>query len=60
MPHGMKVGLGRGDFVLDDDCPKSPKMGMYAIPNVLVHVHSAKTDGWIKMPLGTEGAWSRP
>ena len=28
----MKVGLGRGDFVLDDDCPKSTKMGHVCHP----------------------------
>ena len=32
----MAVGLGPGDFVLDED-PAAPKMG--AVPQFLAHVH---------------------
>ena len=41
MPHGMKVGLGPGHFVLHGD-PASR------------HVYCGQTFGWIKMPLGAE------
>jgi len=34
MPLGMKVGLGSGDFVLDEDlAPRSPKRGQSPLPN---------------------------
>jgi len=46
MPLGMKVGLGPGDFVLDEDPPRLPKKGAY--------VCCGQMAGWIKMALGTE------
>ena len=43
MPLGMKVGLGPGDFVLDEDPAQ-----------LSAHVYCGQTAGWIKMPLGME------
>jgi len=48
----MEVGLGPGDFVLDDD-PAPQKKGT-ASTQFLAHDYCGKTTGWIKMPLGTE------
>jgi len=47
MPLGMEVGLGTGDFVLDEDPGSQP-------PQFLDHVCCCQTAGWIKVPLGTE------
>jgi len=64
MPLGMEIGLGPGDFVLDEDpAPRFPKMGRspasppqkgHTAPQISAHVYCGQTAGWIKMPLDTE------
>ena len=50
---GMELGLGPGDFVLDEDpAPPSPKMGRS--PQFSVHFYCGQTAECIKMPLGME------
>jgi len=51
--HATGVGLGSCHIVLHGDPINSPKRGT-AAPQVLAHVCSGQTAGWIKMPLGTE------
>ena len=51
MPLG-ELDLSQGDFVLDGDPAPPPKNG--AVPHFSVHVYCGQTDGWIKIPLGTE------
>jgi len=51
MPLGMEVGFGQNYIVLDGD-PASPKRRY--TPQFPAHVCYGQTDGWIKMPLGTE------
>jgi len=46
MSLSMEIGLGPGDFVLDED-PASP-------PQFLAHVYWGQPAGWIKMVLGME------
>ena len=46
----MEIGLGPGDFVLDED-PASP-------PQFLAHVYWGQPAGWIKMSLGREVGFS--
>ena len=53
MPLGVEVGLGPGNFVLDED-PVPPEKKAQPPTQFLVHVCRGKTAGWIKMPLGTE------
>ena len=51
MPHGMEVGLGPDDVVLDG-VAAPPKMG--TATHFSAHVYCGQTAGWIKMPLGTK------
>jgi len=51
MPHGMKVGLSPGNFVLDGTQPP-PQKGTE--PPIFAHIYRGQTVAWIKMPLGTE------
>jgi len=53
MVHGMVVGLGPGNFVLDGDPALPPQKGSVE-PQFSAHVYCGQTHGWIKMPLGTE------
>jgi len=53
MPHGMDVGLGPGNIVLDGDPALLPQKGNN-IPPILAHVCCGQMAGWIKMPLGVE------
>ena len=53
MPLGMELGLGLGDFVLDEDpALPSPKRGRS--PQFSVNVRCRETAGWMKTPLGAE------
>jgi len=53
MPLGMEVGLGLGDFVLDEDpAPPATKRGLS--PQFSAHAYCGQTTGWIKIPLGVE------
>jgi len=55
MPHGIEVGLGPGDFVLDEDpAPPSLKRGRSPPPQFLAHVYCGQTAGRIKMALDME------
>jgi len=54
MPPCTKVGLGRGDFVLDGDPASLLKKGAPPPPQCSAHVCCGQTTGCIKMPLGTE------
>jgi len=55
MPLCMEVGLGPGDFVLDEDpAPRLQKGGRNPSRQFSAHVHCGQTTGWIKMALGTE------
>jgi len=49
----MEVGLGPGDFVLDED-PAHPPPKRGHSPQYLTHVYCGKKAGWIKMQLGSE------
>jgi len=53
MPLGMELGLGPGDFVLDEDPAPLPQKGVEP-PSFLAHVYCSHTAGWIKTPLGRE------
>ena len=53
MPHGMEVGFGPGDFVLDGDSAP-PHKGAQQPPPLLAHVYCGQTAGWIKIPLGKD------
>ena len=48
----MEVGLGPGDFVLDEDLAPPQKGG--GAPKFAAHVYCGQTAGWIKMALGME------
>jgi len=52
MPLGMEIGLGLGNFVLDEDPALPQKKGHN--PQFSAHDYCCHTAGWIKMPLGTE------
>jgi len=57
MPFGMEVGLGPGEFVLDEDPPSpSPKWGQS--PQFSANVYCGQMAGWIKMALGTDVGFS--
>ena len=56
MRLGMEVGLGPGDFVLDEDPALLPQKGGGAPPQFSAHVYCGQTAGWIKMALGIEWA----
>ena len=43
MPLGMEIGLGPGDFVLDEDPPPLQKGG--SAPQFLVHLYCGQTAG---------------
>jgi len=68
MPLGMEIGLGPGDFVLDEDpAPRSPKMGRspasppqkgHTAPQISAHVYCGQMARWIKMALGIEVGFS--
>jgi len=51
MPLGMEVGLGPGNFVLDED--PAPPYKEHS-PQFSAHVYCGQTAGWITMPLGRE------
>jgi len=53
MSLGMEIGLGPGDFVLDERLPL-PKKGQSLPPQFSAHVHCGQTAGWTKTALGTE------
>jgi len=53
MPLDVEVGLGPGDFVLDED-PASPPQKGGGAPKFLSHVYCGQTAGWIKMAFGME------
>jgi len=48
MPLGMKVGLGPGDFVLDDDPAPPPQKSP---PKFLANVYCGQMAGWIKLAM---------
>jgi len=52
MPLGVEVGLGPGDFVLDEDPALPQKAG--TAPQFSARVHCDQTAGCIRIPLGTE------
>ena len=52
MPHGMEVGLGSGDFVLDGTQLPLPRKGAELPPQFSAHVYCCQTAGWIKLALG--------
>jgi len=52
MPLGMEVGLGPGDCVRWG--PSSTHDKGHSPHPIFAHVCCGQTDGWIKMPLGTE------
>ena len=54
MPLGMEVGLGPGNFVLDEDPAPLPKKGAEPPPQFSAHVHCGQMAGWIKTAFGTE------
>jgi len=54
MPLGMEVGLGSGDFVLNEDPAPPPHKGGRVPPQFSAHVYCGLTAGWIKMALGME------
>jgi len=60
MPLGMELGLGLGDFVLDEDpALPSPKRGRS--PQFWAYVYCSQRAGWIKMALGMKvGLGHRP
>ena len=48
----MELGLGPGDFLLDEDpAPPSPKGGP---KKYSAHVYCGQTAGWMKLVLGME------
>ena len=53
MPIDMEVGLGPGDFVLDEDPPPLPKK-VGGAPKFSAYVWCDQTAGWIKMPIGMQ------
>jgi len=53
MPFGMDVGIGPGDFVLDED-PAPPAIKEHNPHPTFGHVYCGQTGEWIKMPLRTE------
>ena len=54
MPLGMEVGLGSGDFVLNEDPAPPPQKGGRVPPQFSEHIYCGQTAGWIKMALSTE------
>ena len=52
MPLGVEVGLGPGNFALDED-PVPPEKST-APTQFLAHVYCGQTAGWMKTPLGAE------
>ena len=53
--NGVAVGLGPGDFVLDEDpTPSSPKGGQTPKKFFSAHVYCGQTAGWMKLVLGME------
>jgi len=55
MPLGMEVGLGPGDFVLDEEPATPPQRRGRSPPKLfLAHVYCGQTAGWIKMVRGME------
>jgi len=51
----LEVGLGPGDFVLDEDWrPISSLLQKGHSPQFSAHAYCGQTAGWIKMPLGKE------
>jgi len=53
MPLGMELGLGPGDFVLDED-PAPPALKRGSAPKFSALVYCGQMAGWINMVLGME------
>ena len=53
VPLGIEIGLGPGDFVLDED-PAPPPPKETELPKFSTHVYCGQTAGWIKMVLSKE------
>jgi len=55
VPHGMEIGLGPDDIVLDGDpATTSPKRERSSLPQFSAHLYCGKKAGWIKMSRGVE------
>ena len=53
MSLGTELGLGPGDFVLDEDPASPPQKGAEPPPQFSSHVYCGQTAGWMKLVLGT-------